>query len=133
MVKGYFEYDPVIYPRLLWVSVGIGLKGLREAFDELPEDDSTEYSGVVYDKVARKKDGRYGVLVCFKKRADMTVGVLCHEASHVVDAIEEQTGIDHGGEPSAYLAGWVAKSLDEARFNRGDFIKIEENDKEGRH
>jgi hypothetical protein len=127
MVKGYYEYDPVIYPRLLWVAIGVGLKDLKEAFDELPDDDDgVEYNGVVYERVSRKSDGAYGILACFPSRKVMTMSVLCHEASHIVDAIEEQTGIKHGGEPSAYLIGWVAKSLNEARLNIGNFIKIEE-------
>lgn len=127
MTKGYYEYDPAIYPRLLWVAIGVELKDLKEVFDELPdEDDGVEYNGVVYERVSRKSDGKYGVLACFPKRSVMTMSVLCHEASHVVDHIEEQTGIEHGGEPSAYLIGWVAKSLNEARLNIGNFIKIEE-------
>ena len=127
MVKGYYEYAPVIYPRLLWVAIGVELKDLKEAFDELPDDDDgVEYNGVVYEKVSRKSDKRYGILACFPSRKVMTMSVLCHEASHIVDNIEEQTGIEHGGEPSAYLIGWVAKSLNEARLNNGVFIKIEE-------
>lgn len=127
MVKGYYEYNPTIYPRLLWVAIGVDLKDLKEAFDDLPdEDDGVEYNGVVYERVSRKSDGAYGALACFPSRKVMTMSVLCHEASHVVDAIEEQTGIKHGGEPSAYLIGWVAKSLNEARLNIGNFIKIEE-------
>ena len=127
MVKGYYEYNPVIYPRLLWVAIGAELKDLKEAFDELPDDDDgVEYNGVVYEKVNRKSDKRYGVLACFSSRKVMTMSVLCHEASHIVDNIEEQTGIEHGGEPSAYLIGWVAKCLNEARLNNGVFIKIEE-------
>ena len=127
MVKGYYEYNPVIYPRLLWVAIEVELKDLKEAFDELPgDDDGVEYDGVVYEKVSRKSDKRYGVLACFPSRKVMTMSVLCHEASHIVDNIEEQTGIEHGGEPSAYLIGWVAKCLNEARLNNGVFIKLEE-------
>ena len=50
-------------------------------------------------------DRRRGVLVSFPCRKVMSMNYCCHEASHVCDAIEEYTDLEHGGEPSAYLMG----------------------------
>ncbi len=124
--KGFYEYDPVIYPRRVFVVIGAKEMALR-GFDGLDgallnNDDS--YNAVVFEKVSRKDTGDYGCLAYFVSKKAMTIDVLSHEASHIVDAIEDQTGVEHGGEASAYLMGWVVKSLDEARKNIGDFIEL---------
>lgn len=56
------------------------------------------------------------------------MGNISHESSHVVDAIENACGIDHGKEPSAYLFGWVASCINKARLGIGDFIEIENDE-----
>ena len=45
--------------------------------------------------------------------------VCTHEASHVCDAIEEAIGMEHGGESSAYLLGWIAGCINKARLGIG--------------
>lgn len=127
--KGYYEFDPVIYPRKLWVYIGVDFKELASsAFDGiiLPDEDE-EYGGVTCEKAERKSDKRYGILVSFPSKKDMTMGNVSHESSHVVDAIEKACGIGHGDEPSAYLFGWVASCINKARLGIGDFIEIKEN------
>lgn len=47
---------------------------------------------------------------------------------HVCDAIEEYTDLEHGGEPSAYLIGWIASCINKARLGIGDFIEIENDE-----
>ena len=124
--KGYYEYDPEIYPRKLWVHIGNDFKDVvNSEFDGiiLP-DDEEEYAGVTYEKAERKSDKRYGILVSFPSKKDMTMGNVSHESSHVVDAIEKACGIDHGDEPSAYLFGWVASCINKARLGQGNFIEI---------
>lgn len=126
--KGYYEFDPVIYPRKLWVHIGGDFKEVaNKCFDgiAMPEDD--EYGGITYYRAERKSDKKYGVLVSFQSKKDMTMGNISHESSHVVDAIEKACGIDHGDEPSAYLFGWVASCINKARLGQGDFIEIKEN------
>lgn len=54
----------------------------------------------------------------------MSMNYCCHEASHVCDAIEEYTDLEHGGEPSAYLIGWIASCINNARLGIGDFVEI---------
>ena len=41
----------------------------------------------------------------------MRRGVCCHEASDACEAIEDAIGMEHGGEPSAYLIGWIASCI----------------------
>lgn len=126
---GYFEYDPVIYPRKLWVHIGEDFKELTsKAFCNIEVGDIKEYYGVEYGEVSRKSDGMYGMVVSFHKRKDITRKLCAHEASHVCDDLEEAIGMKHGGEASAYLLGWIADCFDKARLGVGDFIEIKDKE-----
>ena len=126
-ILGYFEYDPVIYPRKLWVHIGYDLKELApKAFYNVVIDENKDYRGVEYGEVVRKSDDKYGILVSFPKRKDMTMDVCVHEASHVCDDLEKATGLEHGGESSAYLIGWIASCINNARLGIGDFVEVKD-------
>lgn len=127
--RGYYEYKNGIYPRKLWVHIGKDLEELIEAEFDGCEAPDKEYGGVTYDNAVRKSDDSYGILVSFKKPKDMTVGVCAHEASHACDAFENTIGMEHGGEASAYLIGWIASCINKARLDIGDYIEIKEKEK----
>ena len=125
--KGYYEYDPVIYPRKLWVHIGDDFKELApKAFCNIVVDENKDYYGVEYGEVIRKSDDKYGILVSFPKRKDMTMDICVHEASHVCDDLEKATGLEHGGESSAYLIGWIASCINNARLGIGDFVEVKD-------
>ncbi len=127
--KGYYEYRNGIYPRRLWVHIGKDLNELIEAeFDGCDPPDK-EYGGVTYDGAVRKSDDTYGILVSFKTTKDMSTKYCCHEASHACDAIEAAIGMEHGGEASAYLIGWIADGINKARLGMGDFVEINDMEK----
>lgn len=123
--KGYYEYDPVIYPRKVWVHIGTDFKELAsEVFaGELIFDDKM-CKGAVFDEVIRKSDDEYGILATFPSSKEMTMGVCSHEASHICDAIEKAIGMEHGGEASAYLLGWIASCINKARLGIGNFVEL---------
>lgn len=130
--KGYYEYDPVIYPRKLWVAVGLDLDTVKALFttndgNEIEIGDE-DFLGLTLFEMKRRKDLKLGEFVLFVNKKYMTMGVCCHEASHVCDAIEQTIGMEHGDEPSAYLLGWIASCINKARLGIGDFIEIEERD-----
>ena len=126
-ILGYFEYDPVIYPRKLWVHIGDDFKELApKAFCNIVIDENKDYSGVEYGEVIRKSDDKYGILVSFPNRKYMTMDVCAHEASHVCDDLENALNIKHGDEPSAYLLGWIAGCINNARFGIGDFVEVKD-------
>ena len=125
--KGYYEYDPVIYPRKLWVHIGDDFKELApKAFCNIVVDENKDYYGVEYGEVIRKSDDKYGILVSFPKRKDMTMDICVHEASHVCDDLEKATGLEHGGESSAYLIGWIASCINKALLGIGDFVEVKD-------
>ena len=124
-ILGYFEYDPVIYPRKLWVHIGDDLKELApKAFCNRVIDENKDYSGVEYGEVIRKSDDKYGILVSFPNRKYMTMDVCAHEASHVCDDLENALNIKHGDEPPAYLLGWIASCINKSRLGIGDFVEV---------
>ena len=126
-ILGYFEYDPAIYPRKLWVHIGYDFKELaQKAFYNVVIDENKDYRGVEYGEVIRKSDDKYGILVSFPKRKDMTMDICVHEASHVCDDLENALNIKHGDEPSAYLLGWIASCINKARLGIGDFVEVKD-------
>jgi hypothetical protein len=84
---------------------------------------------LTFKSVSAEKDGKYAVFVNFANKSAMTMGICCHEASHVCDAIEEDIGMEHGGEPSAYLIGWISSCINKARLGIGDFVEIKDREK----
>ena len=113
------EFDPCIYPRLLWVVKGGSLEGIRETleFGELSEEDKS--SGAITLSAYDKENERGGFLVWFPKAKDMSHGDwIAHEASHVALGIFDYIGAEakaSDSEPFAYLVGWVFKCIDEVR------------------
>ena len=120
-------YDPVVFPRKLWVTGEV--EGLDEVFTFMKMEDTTEESNVAYEDILKEYEtgsgvlvtcpvikistGEYGVLVIVLKPYMLQSGDEAHEAVHVADYIFEATGTvaqsfsDHN-EPYAYLVGWAA-------------------------
>lgn len=111
------EFDPCIYPRLLWVVKGGSLEDINDMFEnELVEN---EAGGAVTFPVRRKVDNRLGYCVWFPKAGDIrNLDWIAHESSHVALCIFNDVGAvitPEGQEPFAYLVGWVFKCVDEVR------------------
>lgn len=128
-----FEFDPVIYPTRLWVVISPEYDKVEEAFYFLDEDEEVvddarrefnRHLNAVASTfpVAHKEDGWKGCLVAIWRRKECGAGICAHEASHVVDWLDEQFGIGgHSfmeGEARAYLIQWVANSIDKVLRGR---------------
>lgn len=117
------KYDPVIYPRYVWVAKYLTLKKLNERFCTRNGRDFTEEwdpSGSVYTLLVKdRKTDKYGVLVNFaewgwSEGKDEFIGNIAHEAEHVKYMIFEDCGMtynEQSQEADAYLVGWVAKCI----------------------
>lgn len=127
------EFDPCIYPRLLWVVKGGSLEEIRKTLEFADiEDDFYNSGGAItisaYDN-AKKKGG---FLVWFPKPSDMTKNSywMAHEATHVALGIFGYVGAEakaEESEPFAYLVGWAFKCMEEVRKYKED--KTESQDK----
>ena len=132
MKKGYYEYDPVIYPRKLWVMPQATEAEIRMCFTEHDgeeiEWDEKECFATTFPEVCAKADGKYGVLVVFKGKASMTMGNICHEASHVLDCFIDVLPLAREprghNEHLSYLLQWIGDCMNRARLGKGEFVEI---------
>ena len=115
------KYDPVIYPRILYVCKNCTLKDLQDRFTtrsgtEISDkwDPSSEtFTFYAIDK--KPKD--WVILVCIGYKSDSMADYICdicHEAEHVKQSIFEDIGLPttvDSQEADAYLVGWAAKCI----------------------
>lgn len=115
------KYDPIIYPRLLYVCKNCTLKDLRDRFttrNDTEISDKWDPSSDTFTFYAiDKKTKRWVILVCIGyKRNSIAdyVSDICHEAEHVKQSIFEDIGLPttvDSQEADAYLVGWAAKCI----------------------
>lgn len=123
------EFDPCIYPRLLWVVKGGSLEDIKETLEVECEDEGI--GGAVTLPARRKSDSRLGYCVWFPKSGDIrNLEWIAHESSHVAICIFDDIGGNvsyEDQEPFAYLVGWVFGCIDMVRKWKED--KDENQDK----
>lgn len=129
------KYDPIIYPRKLWVTrdiVGLNkifqfnkLRSTKEectsAYDELVEEYDSSDHILITCPVTHKVTGEYGALVIIM-RDDIEAGSEAHEAVHVADYIFDELGMysqtfADSNEQYAYLVGWAAGCISKTIIN----------------
>lgn len=112
-----YQFDPQIYPRKLWVAVGVPTEELNEKFvDEIKDmDDSYDAETL---PIQQKEPLLGGVLVRFENLKSMRPDNIAHEATHaaleISDYVDARIQYDNQ-EPFAYLVGWVVKCIDEVK------------------
>lgn len=108
------RFDPGIYPRDLWVAVGLTAEEINQALvrrDGRPietEDDPTTKAST-YPYVMDKVNGYFGALVIIWDDKIGDDGI-CHEAFHAAMSMLYDVGVrffSDDQEPSAYMVGWV--------------------------
>ena len=113
------EFDPCVYPRLLWVVKGGTLEGIKETLEITALEDEEDSCGAVTLPVRRKSDNRLGYCIWFPKSSDMRRGDwIAHECTHAALCIFDDVGARvsyEDQEPLAYLVGWVFECVDEVR------------------
>lgn len=111
------EFDCEIYPRKLWVAVGVPYVVIKDMFEDVAPMD--ENADAQVDNTRRlKPDIKGGLLVRFENRKAMTAANITHEAAHVAMEIFAYVGAypdPKNQEPFAYLCGWVAKCINEVK------------------
>ena len=111
------QFDPQIYPRLVWVVIGEKKSApLSDRFEEIDDMDESTAACVkpTYDRINNKG----GVLIRFAARKyACDVKVVSHESVHAALAIFDYTGCiisPDNQEPFCYLVGWIAQCIREA-------------------
>lgn len=115
------EFDPQIYPRLLWVTYGCPTAVLKDMFrDNIQDMDKTSNADVINCR-RMKPDVRGGILIRFRRKSDMTMENIAHEAVHaaldIFDYVEARISSDNQ-EPFAYLVGWIADCCNQVKIGK---------------
>lgn len=111
-MKKIFEYDPMIYPRKIWVAVGASTEELSAEFVGIDDMGDADIAVTYY--TVRKSDKKYGVLIRFRKRGDITPSVSSHEAVHAALEIFRCIGAEvdvENQEPLAYIVDWITDCI----------------------
>ena len=121
-----YEFDPVIYPTKVWISIKPDIDDLDEVMYALDDDGETlaEFPKDTFDAntaiaetviVQRKSTNEEGCLVAILRPREMTPGVAGHEASHCTDWLCDTFGIySHTfetGEARSYYLQWAEDSI----------------------
>lgn len=120
------EFDPLIYPRKLWIAITNDCDSIKNQFDyeyENELEDVMENSDAFVFPCTHKESRRLGVCVIFKNRKYMSVKNIAHESVHVASNIfldcNMTMGFDEGkDEHFAYLAGWAADCINQVKTNK---------------
>ena len=113
-----YEFDPQIYPRKLWVTVGVPFEELKDEFEDLKPME--EGSDAQVDHLRKlKPEVRGGLLVRFENLDTLKkFGNITHESIHVATEIFDYIGAFHdpkNQELFAYLCGWIANCMEEIK------------------
>ena len=113
-----YEFDPQIYPRKVWMTVGVPFEELKAEFEDLKPME--EGSDAQVDHLRKlKPEVRGGLLVRFENLDTLKkFGNITHESIHVATEIFDYIGAFHdpkNQELFAYLCGWIAKCMDEVK------------------
>jgi hypothetical protein len=113
------EFDPVIFPVKVWVSITDDFDKLSETFSDATSgrDIDTSYidghEAVTYYVHRKNKPKDFGVLIATTSKSYFTTKLIAHEATHGADFIWDHTGeSDRGDEANAYLVGWIADCIE---------------------
>jgi len=122
------QFDPVIYPRNLWVAVGsVSIETIKDQFEvskglSRDYEDTAHKCGGIAMKVVQLNTRFQGILMIIKKKS-ATVSTIAHESVHIADYIFEEIGaysqdFNELNEQYAYLVGWAADCIDKALKNK---------------
>lgn len=117
-----YEFCNGIYKRPLWVIIGGSVDDVKAMFLNNNQEEIRIDRGDIGAwscNVVRKEDYRYGVVVYFPNRKDMTMNFIAHEATHVLayfcEAYELNVNCGSDNEHLAYFMGWICDCINKAR------------------
>ena len=125
MAKGYYPFRNGIYPRLLYVAVGLSEDDVNRMFISERCMLTLDWEGsdaATFDEIRDRDTMTYGSLVVFRSKGEMAPGTMAHEAVHVMESYMDVLGIERAergtNEHLSYLLGWIVKCMDEVKKGR---------------
>lgn len=121
-----YEFNPCIYPRLLWVVKGGTLDEISKVLELSGYEEDESVGAVTLCNVRRKSDENLGALVWFPKASNIkNLDWIAHECTHVAMYMFGETGCIadvENQEPLAYLVGWAFDCVNKVRKAKGDSV-----------
>lgn len=114
------EFDPKIYPRLVWVTAGAPYEVIKDMFEDVKPMDENADAQVDYT-MRLKPNVKGGALIRFKDKAAMTTANITHEATHVAMTILDYIGAEvdlKNQEYFSYLCGWIADCCQQVKSGK---------------
>lgn len=119
------QFDPVIYPFKLWITITNNLKDLKNLF---VDNKGERLKGNLNDCKARtcnvclkENINSKGILIIFTDKEYLTAKIIAHEAYHcsvsMWNYIEETYPSE---EATAYLIGWIADCINNLKIDNGE-------------
>ena len=125
MAKGYCAFSNGIYPRRLYVAVGLSEDDVNRMFISERGMFTLDWEGsdaATFDEIRDRDTLTYGSLVVFRSKGEMAPGTMAHEAVHVMESYMDVLGIERTergtNEHLSYLLGWIVKCMDEVKKGR---------------
>ena len=125
MAKGYCVFSNGIYPRRLYVAVGLSEDDVNRMFVSERGMLTLDWEGsdaATFDEIRDRDTLTYGSLVVFRSKGEMAPGTMAHEAVHVMESYMDVLGIERAkygtNEHLSYLLGWIVKCMDEVKRGR---------------
>ena len=125
MAKGYCVFSNGIYPRRLYVAVGLSEDDINRMFISGRGMLTLDWEGsdaATFDEIKERATLYYGSLVVFRSKGEMTPGTMAHEAVHVMESYMDVLGLERTergtNEHLSYLLGWIVKCMDEVKKGR---------------
>ena len=109
----FAEFDPLIYPRKIWVAINVPTEHLNKTLDGIEDmDKCSDATTITTGRTIPDKKG--GILIRFNKMEDVTASTVTHESIHaalfVFEYIDAVVNAENQ-EPFAYLSGWIADCI----------------------
>lgn len=115
-----FEFDPLIYPRKIWICYNVKGKTLKTYFgsdiDNMDGNDASVYRGL-----RREANKKLGTFIRFESKKTMTTSNIAHESVHAALDILDELGSfvsSVNQEPFAYLVGYIAECCDAVKRSK---------------
>lgn len=120
------EFDFVVYPLKLVITVGLTHKELCESFEnaepehegEWGNEQDLEKEAAFANLVKDKIDGKFKILWNFNSKDEMIIRNICHESFHIAMTVCQFCNMSLGfkvgeDEHAAYIAGFAGECVSE--------------------
>ncbi|HEY5590677.1 MAG TPA: hypothetical protein VIK55_06625 [Paludibacter sp.] len=117
------EFDPVLYPFKIWVTITKNMEGIKERFEYISGKEfnvsNTEMFNAFVELVVCKESRKVGCIISFESIKICTTKLMAHEATHAARELWDRIGEkETGWEADAYLVGWIADCIEKVKLNK---------------